>query len=71
MEEPDIPKNDLTEDVMMVDVGKHVLHGNYAVNTTTSCESAHDTDSTFSLFINVDYIIKQDIINDQAEWESE
>lgn len=70
VEEDEIPTIDMTNDAIIEYVGDHIYIENHKGNISTSCNSAHDTDSTFSSIINIDEIIIQDIINEQAEWES-
>lgn len=67
----DIPTINLTSHAIIYYVIDHIYTEHYTGNKSTSFESAHDTDSTFSSVINIDDIIIQDIISDQVEWKSE
>lgn len=65
LEGDDIPTIHCTKDVVINYAGDHISIENHTGNTSISCESAHDTDLTFSAVINIDDIIIQDIITDR------
>lgn len=57
----DIPTIDLTSDKVLDYMGNHISSNNDTGQTSTSCTSAHDTDSTFSPLIILNDVIMNNI----------
>lgn len=61
---------DVTSDLMIDDVRSHLPYAYYIGNTSTSGESARDTDLTlfFISIINVDGVVIHDIVHNPVKW---